>query len=644
MKKNQYILFLFFCLLSISTNIYAEIRLPSIFSNNMVLQRDCSIPIWGWSAPSKNITIIFAGKRYTTKASQAGEWKIKLPKHKAGGPYELIVNNKSIKDIYIGDVYLCSGQSNMELTVKRVMDKYKDEILSYENNLIRYTKTKYSYQFVTPQDNSSNVWEICTKENALTFAALCYFFAKEMQAQEKVPIGIINSSWGGTTIASWSTRQSLEKYDSFKDKFKTALYTNPNYPDSIKNSEKRRTDEWYYQQSKEDLGNKEKWQQYGFDDSTWKTIDMFKSNWGGSWNHPINGVHYFRQRIQIPDSLAGKRAILRVGAMKDADITYINGTCIGRTHYQYPPRIYEVPSGILNAGENEITIRLLSCADRPSFVKGKNYQLEIDGKKIPISPIWKHKIGCIMERIPSNTSFQNEPTGLYNSMIHPLQDYAIRGIIWYQGESDTNKKASQLYENHLIDLANDWRKQWGKRYPFIIVQLAGFMQKSNQPTESGIAQVRDAQRRASLHLENAALATAIDLGESNDIHPLNKKDLAHRCVLQMNKLAFNKKNMVTEGPMPDRAIYSFKDKTVTLTFKKETGKLKSSAQLKSIAIASIDGKYYFTNAKTKGNKVIIQWNKKETPKSIRYAWDNNPELSIFNIDGLPAPGFQLTIE
>lgn len=209
MKKNICIIL---SLLLYTIGMQAEVRLPGIFSDKMVLQRDTPIPLWGFADPKETVVIEFNGKQYKTRASQTGEWAVNLQKHKAGGPYELRVNQKIIQDVYVGDVYLCSGQSNMELTVKRVMDKYRDEIMSYENNLIRYTKTSYAYNFIEPQQDSNNEWKICTRENTLDFAALCYFFAKEMQAEKGVAIGIINSSWGGTNIASWSTRQSLEKY------------------------------------------------------------------------------------------------------------------------------------------------------------------------------------------------------------------------------------------------------------------------------------------------------------------------------------------------------------------------------------------------------------------------------------------------
>lgn len=269
--------------------------------------------------------------------------------------------------------------------------------------------------------------------------------------------------------------------------------------------------------------------------------------------------------------------------------------------------------------------------------------MEIAGQTIPLTAMWQHKIGCTMKRIPSTIGFQNEPTGLYNSMIHPLRNYGIRGIIWYQGESDTGPEGSKHYERHLIDLVNDWRTQWNnKNLPFVIVQLANYQQRSKVPVESGNAQVREAQRKASLQLKNVGLATAIDLGESNDIHPLNK-DLAHRCVLQMNKLSFGEKNIVAEGPMAEAAELK-ENGRIVISFRQGTGSLKQAKSLEGIAIAANDGKYKFVEAYTEGDKVIALWNGEGIPASIRYAWENNHPLpSIIQKDFLhPVSNYQLS--
>lgn len=228
-------------------------------------------------------------------------------------------------------------------------------------------------------------------------------------------------------------------------------------------------------------------------------------------------------------------------------------------------------------------------------------------------------------------------------MIHPLRNYSIRGIIWYQGESDTGPNGNKQYESMLVNLINDWRTQWAnKKLPFVIVQLANYQQRSNKPMESGVAQVREAQRRVTLRLKNTGLATAIDLGESNDIHPLNKKDLAHRCVLQMNRLAFNKTDQVAEGPMVEKAELKGNGQII-ISFMKGTGPLKQAKELEGIAVSGKDGKYKFVEAYTEGNQIIVKWNGQEEPTSIRYAWENNPPSSIYNTDGLPASSFQIPI-
>lgn len=472
---QKQILFILIILSGFVSTLRAEVKLPGIFSDHMVLQWGQKLPIWGEAAPNEIITIKFHNYSKTVSADKNGRWSVSLPKQKAGGPYTLNVNDIVISDVYVGDVFLCSGQSNMELTVKRVMSEYKDEIETYENNLIRYTKTAYAYDFVSPRNDCNTQWKICDQANVYDYSALCYFFAKELQHDKNVAIGIINSSWGGTPIAAWSTKESLERHPKFKTAFNSELFFNPNYPDSVKMNDRNLVNKWY-----EDIDKKDGLKNLSsekFDTVKWKQVNVFNDRWGEREGNPVTGVYYFRRHVYLPDSLAGKKAILQVGTLKDADVTYVNGVQVGNTSYQYPPRIYNVPSGVLKGGDNEIIIRLLSCNGRPMFVNGKPYQLEIDGNIFEFDAKWECHLSCVMPPQPSVTNFQNHPTGLYNAMIHPLRDYAIKGVIWYQGESDCGMDNSMDYEAHLMSLIQDWRKQWhNSELPFVIVQLANFQE------------------------------------------------------------------------------------------------------------------------------------------------------------------------
>lgn len=338
---QKQILFILIILSGFVSTLRAEVKLPGIFSDHMVLQRRQKLPIWGEAAPNEIITIKFHNYSKTVSADKNGRWSVSLPKQKAGGPYTLNVNDIVISDVYVGDVFLCSGQSNMELTVKRVMSKYKDEIETYENNLIRYTKTAYAYDFVSPRTDCDNQWKICDQANVYDYSALCYFFAKELQHDKDVAIGIINSSWGGTPIAAWSTKESLERHPKFKTVFNSELFFNSNYPDSVKMNDRILVNKWYEDIDKMDgLKNLSSER---IDTVKWKQVNVFNDRWGEREGNPVTGVYYFRRHVYIPDSLAGKKAILQVGTLKDADVTYVNGVQVGNTAYQYPPHIMSLP-------------------------------------------------------------------------------------------------------------------------------------------------------------------------------------------------------------------------------------------------------------------------------------------------------------
>lgn len=639
---QKQVLFILIILSGFVSTLRAEVKLPGIFSDHMVLQRGQKLPIWGEAAPNEIITIKFHNYSKTVSADKNGRWSVSLPKQKAGGPYTLNVNDIVISDVYVGDVFLCSGQSNMELTVKRVMSKYKDEIETYENNLIRYTKTAYAYDFVSPRTDCDNQWKICNQANVYDYSALCYFFAKELQHDKNVAIGIINSSWGGTPIAAWSTKESLERHPKFKTVFNSELFFNPNYPDSVKMNDRNLVNKWY-----EDIDKKDGLKNLSserFNTVKWKQVNVFNDRWGEREGNPVTGVYYFRRHVYLPDSLAGKKAILQVGTLKDADVTYVNGVQVGNTSYQYPPRIYNVPSGVLKGGDNEIIIRLLSCNGRPMFVNGKPYQLEIDSNIFEFDAKWECHLSCVMPPQPSVTNFQNHPTGLYNAMIHPLRDYAIKGVIWYQGESDCGMNNSMDYEAHLMSLIQDWRKQWhNSELPFVIVQLANFQEWKPTPMESGIANVREAQRMVSLNNKCVGLATAIDLGESNDIHPLNKKDLAHRCVLQFDKIAYGNGNFVADGPLPSKATFT-KETGILIKFQKDGGVIADSNELEGFTVASDDKIYHNAKAYLRNNMIVIPWQSPKRPKYVRYAWQNNPKSTLYNTLGLPSSSFQLEIK
>lgn len=618
----------------------AKVNLPAVISDGMVLQRERPIKIWGTADPGENVVVTFKKKKYSASADENGKWHVMLPSMKAGGPYEMEVNDLSVKNILIGDVWLCSGQSNMELTIARVTDKFRKETESYANPMIRYVKTPYGNDLHGPkEDVSSMAWTSLTPESALNYSALPYFFAREMYDETKVPVGIINSSWGGSAIEAWMSEDALQDFP--KNLRERDLFNSDEYKELINKSNAMMSRYWDASLYKGDKGLHASipWYKRELDDSDWQTVDIFSPAWGMKNGYLVNGSHWFRQNLRLSVDQANKDAVLRLGCIVDADSVFVNGTFVGTVSYQYPPRIYKVPARVLRAGDNQVTVRLISYGGRPGFVQDKLYCMAIDGDTVNLSRQWKYKLGCEMPARKGGVSFQNIPTGMYNSMISPLRNLSFKGVLWYQGE--TNSGRPNEYEALLIAMINDWREKLNdKDLPVFIMQLPNFMQSHSQPVESGWAGLREAQRQAALKLSNAALTVNIDLGEWNDIHPLNKKEVARRTALLVKKNIYGHKDIVCSGPMVTGM--RVEGNKAILSFEPGTDHFMPVDKLKGFAIAGEDGRFHWAEAAIEGNKVVV-WSKDIThPVKVRYAWDDNPDYAnLKNKAGLPASPFQM---
>ncbi len=513
---------------SCSTLSQAKVSLPKLISDGMVLQRNTPLLIWGSAEPGENIYIKFKKKKYETVADANGKWRINLPEMKAGGPYSMQINDIVLNDILIGDVYLCSGQSNMELPVNRVMDKFASEVNGYENNSIRYVKVPYSYDFSEKQDDVKTVsWKAMNKEKFMGYSAICYFFSRIMQEKTGVPVGIINSSWGGTPVEAWISEEGLKDFPAYINQ--KAMYEDNELVALIKKMENERGNAWRNQLYRSDAGihSDIPWYSEKLDDSEWEKVDMFSSEWASLNGRPINGTHWFRKDFDIPESWNISDAVLRLGCIVDADSVFVNGHFVGSVSYQYPPRIYTVPSELLKHGKNQITIRLFSNGGYPSFVQDKPYKLICGDNEVDLTGIWKHKTGSVMPSAPSSTGFQNVPVGLYNGMIFPLRNYKFKGIVWYQGESNVGRWNE--YSSLLSAMIADWRKLFDSQLPFYIIELADFLAPDN-PGRSAWAALRKQQAITAKKNPDTYLIKNSDTGEWNDIHPLDKKTAAIRLV------------------------------------------------------------------------------------------------------------------
>lgn len=538
--KNKQIIGLITALLFCCSLAEAKVKLPVILSDGMVLQREKPLKIWGTADKGEVIEVTFKGNasptavkggkvksRFSTVTNADGSWEVALPPLKPGGPYIMQINDQVLNDIYIGDVFLCSGQSNMELPVRRVAEAFQEEITTYNNEKIRHIIIPKEFNFHEPQsDVSATGWKGLNQENVPNFSAIAYFFAKSLIEKSNVPVGLINASWGGTPVQSWISEESLADYPYYLNEKR--LYENDDYLRQIKQLESQNFMHWNNTLYKGDPGLHEStpWYAKDYDDSTWENKDLFSTDWNNNGLNPINGSHWFRKDIDLTADWSNEDATLRLGYIIDADSVYVNGVFVGTTSYQYPPRIYNVPAGLLKEGKNNITMRVISNNGAAKVVHDKPYKLIGSNGEIDLTGNWKYRLGTPMPQAPGMMFFCYKPVGLYNAMIAPLKNLAIDGVIWYQGESNVSTRNE--YTSLLSKMIADWRKTFDNpTLPFYIVELADFLEPDN-PARPAWAEMRAIQAKVAETNENTYLITNSDTGEWNDIHPLDKKTPGQR--------------------------------------------------------------------------------------------------------------------
>ena len=649
--KRQ-ILFFFLALVGILST-EAKVQLPRLFQSGMVLQRNKTIPVWGKADPQEKVIIRWNKRQYATVADGEGRWRIDLPKMKAGGPYTMMVGDVVLTDVLVGDVWLCSGQSNIDVTIERVYPQYVDEIDHFDNDKIRLFRVQNETNTHGVQSDirpTAINWKPLTKQNAWLFSALGSFLGIRMFEKTNVPQGIIVNSWGGTPIEAWISPDSLMTDYPMLIK-RLAFYQNDNYVRAqmqANNEANRRWDEL--------LNKADGTQTYplpSYQDSDWKTINQNDWSWRGI------GSVWLRQHIYLDKEHAGKPARLLLGTLFDQDITYLNGKEIGHTYYQYPPRRYDIPEGLLQEGDNVIAIRFINKNGAVHFIPEKPYMLCFGDDRfsqnpmpkdvIPLGTSWKFHLGAEMPPCPGgDVSLQNIPTTLYNAVLFPLAPYAISGVVWYQGESNTGNPTP--YADYLKKLMGSWRALWQNlQMPFVIAQLANYdgrqqtgfprpITPQTEPMNSGWAQLREAQRTVAQADPYAELAVLNDLGETVDIHPLRKKEAAERVGLCFDRLLFNNKVKLS----PEVVSATIIDNHIQLTLDQPI----QEGNLNTFEVAGNDHRFHNVDAISKGNIItLLNSNTTTTPCYVRYAWKDNPlSANVRSLSGLPMSSFELTIQ
>ncbi|MEZ0485192.1 sialate O-acetylesterase [Fibrella aquatica] len=623
----------------------AQLRLPKLISDGMILQRDTKLTVWGWAKPGEKITVQFKNKKYTTATKPDGRWQVEMPPMPSGGPFTMDIAGTTklqVKDILIGDVWFCSGQSNMvhQLNIHDVT--YANEIKTANYPQIRQFWVPTLTNLQGPQrDIPNGQWKAAVGEDVRPFSAVAYFFAKKIHEKYKIPVGIINASVGGTPIEAWLSEEGLVDLSALKataEKNKDTTYINQLSRRAVPTTPRPA--------APVDLGSSgsTKWFDVAYEPKGWRPINV-PGYWEDQGVKDLNGVVWYRREMNVPAAMTGKPATVFLGRITDADELYINGKLVGRTTYQYPQRRYPVPADVLKAGKNTFVVRVTNTAGKGGFVPDKPYCLFSGADTLDLKGTWQYKVGTAYRPFGGGggsggggINAQNQPTALYNAMVAHAINYAIKGFYWYQGE--TNAGRPQEYAKLQSALIQDWRQKWNQgSLPFLFVQLPGYMDYTYMPGESKWAEFREAQL-STLSVANTGMAVAIDLGEWNDIHPDNKKDVGERVALSALKVAYGE-NVVHAGPYYQSSTVD--GNKMVISFTNVGGGLQTNdgEDPGDFAIAGSDKKFVWAKTKIEGDKVIVWSDEVPAPMYVRYAWADNPvHANLYNKEKLPASPFR----
>jgi sialate O-acetylesterase len=628
-----------------------KLTLPAILSTNMVVQRGKPVPIWGTAKPGASVSVKLLGRAFQTTADASGRWRGELEPIDEEGPGELFVSdgetNLTAENVLVGDVWICSGQSNMEWTVS-VSNNPDQEIAAANYPKIRLFQVARIAN-VDHQGDVQGKWVECSPQTIANFSAVGYFFGRSLHRTARVPMGLIDTTWGGTPAEAWTSREALLADPVTKPIVDRYDAEAPNFAEAMKR---------YDEVMKErpggvlpDPGNQGEaagWAGRDHDLSDWKSMDLPAYMESAGPDMEIDGAVWFRREVELTAAQAEEDWTLSLGPIDDFDVTYVNGQVVGRTGVETTgfwqhPRVYTVSKSVLRAGKNVIAVRVFDQG-YGGGIYGQPEQLSLvskSGARVALQGTWNYKVefgrpqvsgGLIGPRNP------NSPVALHSTMIRPLAPFGIRGAIWYQGESNAGR--AEQYRTLLPTMIKDWRTLWGQGdFPFLIVQLANFMDEVPEPVDSDWAELRDAQTFASESVGNSALAVAIDIGEAADIHPRNKQDVGERLALAARDLLRDLPGPRGRSPILSKFEVG-SDKVVIRTKYASALRTKDGAAPKGFAIAGADRKFVWAEAKIVGTSIEVMSPKVPNPVAVRYAWAHNPAVNVVNELSLPLSPFR----
>ena len=624
-----------------------------LFTDNMVLQQNTKAPIWGEAKAGRNVkvTTSWNNRTYTVKADSKGRWRIDVDTPSAGGPYEVSVSDGKpvvLRDVMIGEVWLCTGQSNMQMPMEGWNIKMNAEEIassaSTTNVRLMHIDNAVSQLPTTELPKQKHTWEKCSPETVKSFSATGYFFGKNLAASRGVPVGLIMTCWGGTDIESWMSGKALGEVPGFKTVV-DEIVNDKLTPAEHETKYLAELNDWFTMTGKKEgsVGayGKVLWADPGYDDTAWQLLPQpLKIDEVGYTS--FDGVVWYRKTVDVPAAWQGKELKLELSTIDDIDVTYFNGQAVGHTETCPVKRVYTIPADMVKAGRAVIAVRVLDVGSAGGLRgNADNMALSCGSDRMSLGGEWRMKLASDLNAVakvpvnPVDNPFI--PTVLYNAMIRPLVPYAVRGAIWYQGEN--NAPRAYRYRDLLPQIIASWRNDWNCQFPFLIVQLANYMQRKDQPVESEWAELREAQLLTSETVAGSGLAVAVDAGLADDIHPTDKQTVGQRLSLVARRVAYGE-NIASSGPLYQS--HKIEGGAIRLTFAHADGGLKArdGGKLTGFAIAGADHKFHWADARIEGNDIVVSSADVPMPLAVRYAWADNPDCNLYNGAGLPASPFR----
>jgi sialate O-acetylesterase len=644
------------CLLTLPQRARAEVRVPSLIGDNMVLQQGPRARLWGTARPGERVIVRLAGRTARATADARGRWETFLGPLPAGGPFELTIagaNTLIFRNVLVGEVWVCSGQSNMEWSLAQAAGGPEDAAQADHPDIRLFTVEKRTA--AEPLEDVRGRWVVATPEQAAQFSAVGYYFGRELHQRLKVPVGLINTSWGGTPAEAWTSREMLASRPEFAPILER-------YEKELRNLAQLRQEhgaklaEWERQYAvAADSGNRGEGMGYADpsrDADGWRKMRLPQLWETAGMN--LDGVIWFRREVEVPAAWAGRDLSLSLGPIDDFDTTYFNGERVGATGGETPeayrfPRRYKVPGALVRAGRSVIAVRVYDrmggggfggAAGSMSLAPAGADGLALDGE-------WDYKPETVVAaKRPDYSNYpgprpgpenQNNPSVLYNAMLAPLTPYTLRGAIWYQGESNAGR--AYQYRTLFPAMIRDWRARWkGGDFPFYFVQLANWKARKQDSIDSEWAELREAQTMTLHSVPHTGMAVTIDIGDPEDIHPRNKRDVGLRLARWALADTYQQK-VVPSGPL--YASHAVEGDKIRVRFRHAAGlRTRDGGAPVGFFVAGADRKFFRAEARIEGDAVLVWSQDVARPAAVRYAWADNPEANLHNAEGLPASPFR----